>query len=342
MSRTLIDVRAPIEVARGSLPGAHNLPLMTDEERHQVGLQYKLHGQKAAVALGYTLAGPFLPARVAAWRQLAEQAPTAITCWRGGMRSALALEHLNDPHAAQVAGGYKAIRRYLMEAMAHRAPTMAWLVVAGLTGSGKTDFLHAVEQENVSRWLTLDLEGLATHRGSAFGAMTTPQPAQASFENALAAQLVLTPHPGVLLEDESRFVGRRSLPDAVWHAMQRAPVIWLDASLAARVENVTRAYVVEPAQRHGVDATHARLRANLLRVRPRWGGAACDAALAQLDDARHNFMDPHVHAPWVAALLRDYYDPLYLHAFTRANRIVCARGQAALLHAYVREAQARD
>jgi tRNA 2-selenouridine synthase len=140
----LIDVRSPVEVARGALPGAHALPLMTDEERHLVGLRYKEAGQDAAIELGYALAGPHLPARAAAWRAVADAAPTAVTCWRGGLRSTLAVRHLGRPDVETVQGGYKALRAHLAAGLAQAAGERRLLVLGGLTGTGKTDVLHAL------------------------------------------------------------------------------------------------------------------------------------------------------------------------------------------------------
>lgn len=322
----LIDVRSPGEVARGALPGAHALPLMSDEERHLVGLRYAEAGQEAAIALGYELAGPHLPARAAAWRAVADAGPTAVACWRGGLRSALAVRHLDRPGVETVAGGYKALRRHLMGGLRRAADAKRVDVLGGLTGSGKTEVLRALG--GVPDLLALDLEALARHRGSAFGAEDEPQPAQATFENAVAAAVVLSPAGRIVAEDESRFVGRRTVPDALWTAMRAAPVVWLEAPLEERVRRVFEGYVRAPAERHGVAAARARLEGDVRRVRKRLGGQRCDAVLAALAAAEAAWFDPEAHAGWIATLLADYYDKLYLRAFAASGRARAFAGNA--------------
>ncbi|MFO8149264.1 MAG: tRNA 2-selenouridine(34) synthase MnmH [Trueperaceae bacterium] len=322
----LIDVRSPGEVARGALPGAHALPLMTDDERHLVGLRYAEAGQEAAIALGYELAGPHLAARAAAWRAVADAGPTAVACWRGGLRSALAVRHLDRPGVETVAGGYKALRRHLMAGLRRAVDAKRVVVLGGLTGSGKTEVLRALG--GVPDLLALDLEALARHRGSAFGAEDDPQPAQATFENAVAAAIVLDPAPRILTEDESRFVGRRTVPDALWAAMRGAPVVWLEAPLQERVRRVYDGYVHAPAERHGVAAARARLENDVRRVRKRLGGQRCDAVLGALEAAANAWFDPDAHAGWIATLLEDYYDKLYLRAFQASGRARAFAGNA--------------
>jgi tRNA 2-selenouridine synthase len=314
----LIDVRSPVEIARGALPGAHALPLMTDEERHLVGLRYAEAGQDAAIALGYELAGPHLPARAAAWRAVAEAGPTAVACWRGGLRSALAVRHLGRPGVETVAGGYKALRRHLMAGLRRAVDAKRVVVLGGLTGSGKTEVLQALG--GVPDLLALDLEALARHRGSAFGAEDEPQPAQATFENAVAAAVVLSPAQRILTEDESRFVGRRTVPDTLWTAMRAAPVVWLQSPIEERVRRVFEGYVRAPAERHGVAAARARLEGDVRRVRKRLGGQRCDAVVGALEAATDAWFDPEAHAGWIATLLEDYYDKLYLRAFQASGR----------------------
>jgi tRNA 2-selenouridine synthase len=332
----LIDVRSPVEVARGALPGAHALPLMTERERHLVGLRYKEAGQEAAIALGYELAGPHLPARAAAWRAVADAAPAAVTCWRGGLRSAVAVRHLGRADVETVAGGYKALRAHLVAGLARAARERRLLVLGGLTGTGKTEVLHGLAAS--AGLLALDLERHARHRGSSFGAEDEPQSAQATFENAVAADVVLSPAGLIVVEDESRYVGRRTVPEALWLAMRSAQVVWLEAPLADRVRRVFEGYVQAPTERHGRTATHARLVSDLLRLRRRLGAQRSDAVLAALDAAGADWHDPAAHAGWIAALLTDYYDRLYGRAFEASGRSVAFRGGADDVVAYLRAA----
>ena len=333
-TRRLIDVRAPIEVARGALPGALSLPLMSDDERHAVGRAYAEAGQDAAVALGWALAGPHLPERTEAWRRVVEGGPTAVACWRGGLRSRLTVELIDRPDVARVTGGYKAIRTLLARGLGAQVARHDVVVVTGLTGAGKTDFLVALS--DVPGATALDLEGLARHRGSAFGAEEAPQPPQATFENAVGTALRLAPSGLAVVEDESRWVGRRTLPEALHAAMVAAPRVVLEASDAARVARLYEGYVVSPTRRHGAVAARERLLADLARVRKRLGGARHDAIRGRLEAAAGAWHDPDAHGPWIAALLAEYYDPLYRKALARAPRTVLARGDADTLRAFLR------
>jgi tRNA 2-selenouridine synthase len=333
-SHRLIDVRAPVEVARGALPGAVSLPLMTDAERHAVGVAYAEAGQDAAMALGWTLAGPHLPERTAAWRRVVEAGPTAVTCWRGGLRSRLTLDLIDRPDVARVAGGYKAIRTLLARGLGGQLARHDVVVVTGLTGAGKTDFLVALA--GAPGTTVLDLEGLAHHRGSAFGAEDEPQPAQPTFENAVGAALRLAPSSLVVVEDESRWVGRRTLPEALHAAMMAAPRVVLEATDAERIARLHLGYVVEPTARHGEAAARERLLGDLARVRKRLGGARHDAIAERIEAAAGAWHDPDAHGLWIAALLAEYYDPLYRKALARTPRTVLARGDADALRAFLR------
>ena len=332
-SHRLVDVRAPIEVARGALPDAVSLPLMNDEERHAVGLRYAEAGQEAALALGWTLVGPHLHERTEAWRRVVEAGPTAVTCWRGGLRSRLTLDLIDRPDVARVMGGYKAIRTLLARGLGAQVARHDVVVVTGLTGAGKTDFLVALA--GAPGTTALDLEGLAHHRGSAFGAEDEPQPAQPTFENAVGAALRLAPSGLVVVEDESRWVGRRTLPEALHAAMIAAPRIVLETSDAERIARLYDGYVVAPTARHGTAAARERLLGDLVRVRKRLGGARHDAIKDRIEAAAGAWHDPDAHAPWIAALLAEYYDPLYRKALARAPRTVLARGDADALRSFL-------
>ena len=334
---TIIDVRSPVEVARGALPGAHALPLMSDEERHQVGLRYAEAGQEAALALGWELAGPHLPARVAAWRAAMQDRPAAVVCWRGGLRSALACELIDRPQARRVEGGYKAVRTALMASLPAAVARAPLLVLTGLTGSGKTALLERLAGRS-EQLEVIDLEALARHRGSSFGAVPEPQPPQPSFEHALLSRLRLHRARLVLVEDESRYIGRRTLPTPLLEAMRRAPVALLEAPLPERVARVFEEYVRAPAAVAGVAATRAALEAATLRLRKRLGGPRSRAVLGALARAEAAWFEPDVHEPWIRLLLEGYYDRLYERNRAALARRVALRGDAdALLEAFARE-----
>ncbi|CAG9178363.1 tRNA 2-selenouridine synthase [Cupriavidus laharis] len=349
----MMDVRAPLEFARGAFPGAVNLPLMNDEERHLVGLCYAEEGQQAAIELGHRLvSGDLKAARIAEWAGFARAHPDGyLYCFRGGMRSQIVQQWLRDEAGIdypRVVGGYKAMRGFLMDVTADAAATKDFLVLGGLTGTGKTDVIAELPA-------AVDLEGLARHRGSAFGRRAQAQPPQIGFENALAIDLLRRADAGyhaLVVEDEGRFIGGRDLPKALWQRMQASPLVWLEASFEERVERVLRDYVLGLASEHidrfgpsaGFDAYAARLRDAMAAIAPRLGGeryARLSALLEQALSSQAERGETGLHRGWIEVLLRDYYDPMYAYQQqSRAARIVF-RGDRAAVAAWLRERSAR-
>ncbi|MBU2099360.1 MAG: tRNA 2-selenouridine(34) synthase MnmH, partial [Gammaproteobacteria bacterium] len=176
----LIDSRAPVEFARGAFPSAVNLPLMTDDERERVGTCYKEQGQHAAIGLGHQLVNGAIKAqRVNAWVNFAEHNPKGyLYCFRGGLRSQICQQWMRDAGCdyPRVIGGYKAMRRFLLEQLDRLCQTQPMLILAGHTGAAKTELLQKMPG-------AVDLEAIANHRGSAFGKKPDGQPSQIDFEN---------------------------------------------------------------------------------------------------------------------------------------------------------------
>ncbi|MEQ8859514.1 MAG: tRNA 2-selenouridine(34) synthase MnmH [Pseudomonadales bacterium] len=316
-----LDVRAPAEFQRGSVPGAVNLPLLDDEQRHRVGITYKQRGHDAALALGHDLvSGSLRESRERTWREFAEQHPDAwIYCWRGGERSTIVQSWLAAAGVSlpRVPGGFKALRRTCLDVLERAPRERAWIVLGGRTGSGKTELLASLPN-------AIDLEGLARHRGSAFGAWDTPQPAPVSFENALACAWLQHPASTTLVvEDESRTIGRLALPEA-WHThMQTVGLALLDVPIAERVSNIEREYVAEPLRR-GVpaDTLLARYRDALRRIERRLGGARRQTVEAALERA---FAGAE-HRAWIEPLLTWYYDPMYDHQLSSKRLRIAVQG----------------
>lgn len=324
----LIDVRAPLEVAQGALPDSAALPILTDEERHQVGLKYKEAGQEDAKTLGFALTAADMPRRIAVWREAAGERPAAVMCWRGGLRSQLASDFIARPNVSRVAGGYKAVRNYVLAAL---EPTLArknMLVLTGLTGSGKTDVLQALSQQTCAEQLqVLDLEAEANHRGSAFGANGV-QPAQQTFENSLAVQLLLSPATRLVLEDESRSVGRRTLPNALFERMATCPVVMLEVPLRERTDNIFRDYVAAPSSVRGAAAVLADLLHNTEKLKGRLSSSHTEEIARDLRAAFSDglWLEPTAHANWIKTVLIHYYDPLYNKGIKKLARPVTFTG----------------
>lgn len=323
----LLDVRAPIEIARGALPEANYEPLLSDAERHLVGLRYREAGQQAAIDLGYELVTADLPRRIAVWREICEQAPTAVTCWRGGLRSKLVSEFIDRSNVVRVEGGYKAIRRYLLTEMEKRLPEMQTLVIAGLTGSGKTALLQTVGRKRSDR-LALDLEHHANHRGSTFGQRADPQPSQATFENALAAQLTLTSAQLLLVEDESHAIGQVKLPQALYHTIQQSPLLLIEEPLESRIAQIHRDYVLSLSDAIGIEAAHRYFESAFLRLKKRLGKERLHRCLGSLAEATRSgsWAEQAAHETWIATVLEHHYDPLYHKSLQKLARPILFKG----------------
>ncbi|MBU0655553.1 MAG: tRNA 2-selenouridine(34) synthase MnmH [Gammaproteobacteria bacterium] len=323
--RPMLDVRAPVEFREGAFPCSTNLPLMDDADRENIGKRYKDQGQDAAIELGLTrVSGAVKAARVAAWAEFVRQHPQGLLyCFRGGLRSRISQQWLFEQTGIRyprVAGGYKAMRRFLLEQLGTLPEGFRPVVLSGRTGSGKTRFLRTFERQ-------IDLEALANHRGSAFGNQPTPQPPQISFENTLAIQLLRKFHQGdvaLLFEDESRMIGSLHLPEHFFAQLQQAPLVLMQVSDEERVEISYQEYVVDTCaaftELHGGDgeagfaAFSAYLLGSLDKIQRRLGGVRYQQVRKQMQDAlalQQASGQTQAHYAWVRFILLDYYDPMY-------------------------------
>ena len=352
--KPLLDVRAPVEFARGAFPGAVNRPLLSDEERHEVGVRYKRAGQEAAIALGAELLDEAERARrTAGWRAFAEAHPDgALYCFRGGLRSRIAQAWLAEAGAELplVKGGYKALRGWLIETLAGLCERLDLRLVGGRTGVGKTLLLHRLGR-------SVDLEGIARHRGSSFGALAEPQPGNIDFENRVTIELLRLEagreEPSadgsperrpperrpIWLEDEARLIGRVCMPEVLVEAMRRAPIEILEVSLATRVANCMDDYVDDLLARHreahgeaaGFAAYAAHHRGSLERIRKRLGGDNHRLASERLETAlaaHRERGDTSAYVPFIELLLERYYDPMYDYQLEAKRERVVFGGSA--------------
>ena len=330
----LLDVRAPVEFSQGAFPGAINLPLMEDEERHRVGKRYKQAGQDSAIKLGHELvSGQIKNERVAKWVEFAKAHPEGyLYCFRGGLRSRISQQWLIEAgiQYPRVIGGYKAMRGFLLAQLAQGIAESQFVLIAGFTGCGKTEVI-----KNLTA--TIDLEKLAHHRGSSFGKHANDQPTQIDFDNSLAIafmRLRVQQVTRIALEDESRLIGRCALPIPLREAMLAGPVVWVEESHESRVERILHDYIEDlGSQFHsklgpeaGFTAFSQRLLESLQNVYKRLGGerhARLHALMQEALRLQAQTGAVDAHRDWIRPLLSEYYDPMYAHQREgKASRII--------------------
>lgn len=327
----VLDVRSPGEYNHAHIPAAYSLPLFTDEERKQVGTAYKQQSREAAIKTGLDYFGVKMRKMVEEaeeiignWQLAVEnqqtpqsELPTAncvlVHCWRGGMRSA-AVAWLLDLYGYKVyllVGGYKAYRKWVLSQF---EKDYNFNIIGGYTGSGKTLLLHELQKQGKT---IIDLEGLANHKGSAFGAIENmPQPKQEMFENSLAQALAqsavdsgqsATGNEGpasfvncqpltancIYIEDESQRIGNLQIPMPLWYTMRKAPVFFADIPFEERLKYITDEYGKLKKE---------YLKDAILRIQKRLGGLETKNAV--------NFLEENNYAACFRILLT-YYDKWY-------------------------------
>ena len=264
----VLDVRSPGEYVHAHIPNAFNLPLFSDEERKTVGTAYKQQSREVAVKIGLDYFGVKMKSMVEELERIIGNWKSAIRnkqaqivkknegplpvancvlvhCWRGGMRSAGVawLLELYGFKVYTLVGGYKVYRKWVLAQFEKDYP---FQIIGGYTGSGKTLLVHQLQKEGNA---IIDLEGLAHHKGSAFGALgEQPQPKQEMFENLLACKLsypaaaIRQPVTSIWLEDESQRIGNLQIPMPLWYTMRKSPVCFLDIPFEERLKYITEEY----------------------------------------------------------------------------------------------------
>ena len=312
----VLDVRSPGEYQHAHIPGAFSLPLFSDEQRSIIGTTYKQDSRESAILTGLDFFGPkmsrmirevtailqvFYPKTEDSSVQQAGSKGVVLThCWRGGMRSA-GVSWLLDLYGFKVyslGGGYRAYRNWVLDSFTRPFP---FRVLGGYTGTGKTKILQELNRLGE---FVLDLEGIAHHRGSAFGGigMEAP-PSQEMFENQLAAILSVIMERGMIMEkeepviwmeDESQSIGPVIIPEGIWRQKLTAPVIFLELPFERRLENLMLEYG---------KMDRGELEQALLRIRKRLGGQNYQLASKFL--LEDNLLE-------CFRILLNYYDKYYL------------------------------
>ena len=293
----VVDVRSPGEFAQGHIPGAFSIPLFDDAERAVVGTLYVQSGREDAIRKGIEIAVPKTGGYLESLRKVSPPCKILLHCWRGGLRSEKMAEVFSNAgyEVGLLTGGYKAYRRTIREGLARPVKMM---VLGGYTGSGKTALLHeiALKGEQV-----VDLEGLACHKGSVFGALGQPaQPTNEQFENNLYARWSELDFSRVVwMEDESRMIGRVTLPDPVVEHLSGGTLIRIELDFRIRIRRLVGEYA-------GFDVQ--LLSEAIKRIGERLGGTRTREAMEALENKRFDE---------VAAIVLSYYDKAYLFSMSR-------------------------
>lgn len=344
----LIDVRAPIEFTKGAFIGAINLPIMTDEERHLVGICYKEKGNEEATKLGHHLvSGDVKAARINAWTSyIAKHPECMIYCFRGGSRSGITQQWITKATGKEIIrleGGYKAFRNYLLEELEPEALTSTPIILGGYTGSGKTILLKQLEN-------AIDLEGIAHHRGSSFGQHVTPQPSQINFENNLAYALIKHKAKGyqhMILEDEGRNVGINFIPKNLAAHFSTGNLVVLEAPLEERVQITLNEYVIQSQAEYiknaqdeslGLEAWFNYISHSMNKVKKRLGGDRFKRVIDMFEHAYSMQLATSSYQPheaWIELFLSDYYDPMYQYQLENTTKKIIFQGRAPEVLAYL-------
>jgi len=295
----VVDVRSPAEYAHAHIPGAYSLPIFSNEERAEVGTSYKKEGREKAILLGLKLVGPKLAWFVEEAHKLLKNNKIIVHCWRGGMRSSSMawLFSTAGIETYTLTGGYKTYRRHVKECFAKPANLV---VLGGMTGSGKTEILKEITNLNQQ---VVDLEGLANHKGSAFGALgQKEQCSTEQFENNLFEEWKkLDLEKPIWIEDESKTIGKIGVPEEIYFQMRKSNVVNIKVPVDERIKWLVSEY--------GTFAEE-ELRKSIVRIQKRLGGNNTKYALEaienkQLDEA--------------ARVVLLYYDKAYQYGLSQRN-----------------------
>ena len=334
----IMDVRAPIEFDKGAFPNSQNVPLINNPQREAIGTCYKQDGQDAAIALGLEQVTPEIrKQKLEQWRQFSEAHPEGyLYCFRGGLRSRTTQSWLKEQgiNYPLIKGGYKAMRTYLLQQLDISVQQIPFVILSGLTGSGKTRVLKKA-------YYHADLEGFANHRGSAFGCDVNDfQPTQINWENQLSIFCIkyrhCNPKSGLLLEDESKRIGRLFIPDNFYKKMTLSPFIFLERELEQRVAIIQEDYFSSIWPLYQLQYKNVAsekfsvfLLGGLLRIKKRLGGVLYKKIHVSFTLAlEHLFATgkSDLFAEGIQLLLLDYYDPMYQYQLQNKQQTVLFRG----------------
>ena len=316
----LIDLRAPIEFDKGAFPSSVNIPILNDVQRASVGITYKKEGSQSAEELGFDLVKNQKDDIICSWKKFIEQNPnTHIYCMRGGKRSQIAKSWLSHEGiiVPSIKGGYKALRQSSIGILnSVESDEKDWIILAGCTGTGKTAILKNLKS-------AIDLEGHAMHRGSAFGGLAEQQPTTINFENNLASEYIKHNNQILFLEDESRMIGKLSLPNAWYKKMKEAKIVIIELDIDERISNIAKEYVYKPLENKiSKKNLNKLLQSSLLKISKRLGLKLYNEISIKIHSILID-LKKIPHEEWIKDLLVNYYDPMYDYQLeSKKNRCI--------------------
>ena len=328
-----IDLRSENEFKKGSIPQSVNIPILNNDQFKKVGIEYKKNGSDAAIALGHSLVkGSLKENLIHHWTEHLKKNPECLLyCFRGGMRSEIAVKWLNDcgVKVNRLKGGYKNFRNWVIsQHLDIENYIKDWIVIGGLTGSGKTDFLRSFKE-------SIDLERIANHRGSAFGIRDGGQPTQSNFENILTLDYLNHKYEKLILEDESRTIGRAGLPGFWYQKMQSSKLVILEVDDDKRAENIYHEYVYDELN-NGVneDILLEKYLGSLNNIKRRLGNVVYNNIKDLMKSAFHQ-NEKEIHKEWILTLLTSYYDKMYSYKLDMRKDFIVHKGEIESCRGYI-------
>ena len=328
-----IDLRSENEFKKGSIPQSVNIPILNNDQFKKVGIEYKKNGSDAAIALGHSLVkGSLKENLIHHWTEHLKKNPECLLyCFRGGMRSEIAVKWLNDcgVKVNRLKGGYKNFRNWVIsQHLDIENYIKDWIIIGGLTGSGKTDFLRSFKE-------SIDLEQIANHRGSAFGVRDSGQPTQSNFENILTLDYLNHKYEKLILEDESRTIGRAGLPGFWYQKMQSSKLVILEVDDDKRAENIYYEYVYDEIN-NGVseDNLLEKYLGSLNNIKRRLGNVVYNNIKDLMKSAFHQ-NEKEIHKEWILRLLTRYYDKMYSYKLDMRKDFIVHKGEIESCRDYI-------
>jgi len=328
-----IDLRSENEFKKGSIPQSVNIPILNNDQFKKVGIEYKKNGSDAAIALGHSLVkGSLKENLIHHWTEHLKKNPECLLyCFRGGMRSEIAVKWLNDygVKVNRLKGGYKNFRNWVIsQHLDIENYIKDWIIIGGLTGSGKTDFLRSFKE-------SIDLEQIANHRGSAFGVRDSGQPTQSNFENILTLDYLNHKYEKLILEDESRTIGRAGLPGFWYQKMQSSKLVILEVDDDKRAENIYYEYVYDELN-NGVseDNLLEKYLGSLNNIKRRLGNVVYNNIKDLMKSAFHQ-NEKEIHKEWILTLLTSYYDKMYSYKLDMRKDFIVHKGEIESCRDYI-------